>query len=78
MEGGGCREVEVVGVGGVVRGFFEWAFVWGDVDPHGGTSFGTITEFINATNTVRNDTFQLSFRPMFVAFISRWLSTALS
>ena len=30
------REVEQVGVGGVVRGFFEWAFVWGDVDPHGG------------------------------------------
>jgi hypothetical protein len=25
-----------VGVGGVVREFFEWAFVWGDVDPHGG------------------------------------------
>jgi len=23
-----------VGVGGVVREFFEWAFVWGDVDPH--------------------------------------------
>ena len=22
-------------VGGVVREFFEWAFVWGDVDPHG-------------------------------------------
>ncbi len=30
------REVEEVGVGGVVREFFEWAFVWGDVDPHGG------------------------------------------
>jgi hypothetical protein len=28
--------VEEVGVGGVVREFFEWAFVWGDVDPHGG------------------------------------------
>ena len=25
-----------MGVGGVVREFFEWAFVWGDVDPHGG------------------------------------------
>jgi hypothetical protein len=24
-----------VGVGGVVREFFEWVFVWGDVDPHG-------------------------------------------
>jgi hypothetical protein len=23
--------VEEVGVGGVVREFFEWAFVWGDV-----------------------------------------------
>ena len=30
------REVEEVGVGGEVREFFEWAFVWGDVDPHGG------------------------------------------
>ncbi len=30
------REVEEVGVGGVVREFFEWSFVWGDVDPHGG------------------------------------------
>ncbi len=30
------REVEEVGVGGVVGEFFEWAFVWGDVDPHGG------------------------------------------
>ena len=28
--------MEEVGVGGVVREFFEWAFVWGDVDPHGG------------------------------------------
>jgi hypothetical protein len=28
--------VEEVGVGGVVREFFEWTFVWGDVDPHGG------------------------------------------
>ena len=27
---------EEVGVGDVVREFFEWAFVWGDVDPHGG------------------------------------------
>ena len=25
-----------MGVGGLVREFFEWAFVWGDVDPHGG------------------------------------------
>jgi hypothetical protein len=30
------RDVEEVGVGGEVREFFEWAFVWGDVDPHGG------------------------------------------
>jgi hypothetical protein len=30
------REVEEVNVGGEVREFFEWAFVWGDVDPHGG------------------------------------------
>ena len=30
------REVEEVGVGGEVREFFEWTFVWGDVDPHGG------------------------------------------
>ncbi len=30
------REVEEVEVGGEVREFFEWAFVWGDVDPHGG------------------------------------------
>jgi hypothetical protein len=28
--------VEEVNVGDVVRGFSEWAFVWGDVDPHGG------------------------------------------
>ena len=27
---------EEVGVGDVVREFFEWAFVWGDVDPHDG------------------------------------------
>ena len=26
-----------MGVGDVVREFFEWAFVWGDVDPHGGS-----------------------------------------
>ena len=26
--------VEEVNVGDVVRGFSEWAFVWGDVDPH--------------------------------------------
>ncbi len=25
--------MEEVGVGDVVREFFEWAFVWGDVDP---------------------------------------------
>ena len=30
------RDVEKVRVGDVVRGFFEWAFLWGDVDPHGG------------------------------------------
>ena len=24
-----------MGVGDVVREVFEWAFVWGDVDPHG-------------------------------------------
>ena len=30
------RDVEEVKVGNVVRGFFEWAFVWGDVNPHGG------------------------------------------
>ena len=30
------REVEEVKVGGEVREFFEWTFVWGDVDPHGG------------------------------------------
>ena len=28
--------MEEVKVGDVVRGFFEWAFLWGDVDPHGG------------------------------------------
>ena len=33
---GVCRDVEEVKVGDVVRVFFEWAFVWGDVDPHGG------------------------------------------
>ena len=27
---------EEVGVGDVVREVFEWAFVWGDVDPHVG------------------------------------------
>ena len=32
---GVCRDVEEVKVGDVVRGFFEWAFLWGDVDPHG-------------------------------------------
>ncbi len=28
--------MEGVGVGDVVREFFEWAFVWGDIDPHSG------------------------------------------
>jgi hypothetical protein len=32
----GCGRGAEVGVGSVVRDFFEWAFVWGDVDPHGG------------------------------------------
>jgi hypothetical protein len=36
VEEGVWRDVEEVKVGNVVRGFFEWAFVWGDVDPHGG------------------------------------------
>jgi hypothetical protein len=31
------REVEVVGVGDVASLFPAWAFVWGDVDPHGGS-----------------------------------------
>jgi hypothetical protein len=35
---GGCPSVSA-GVRGVVREFFEWAFVWGDVDPHGGVCF---------------------------------------
>ena len=30
------RDVKVVGVGNVVSLFFARAFVWGDVDPHGG------------------------------------------
>jgi len=30
------RDVEEVKVGDEVRGFSEWAFVSGDVDPHGG------------------------------------------
>ena len=36
VEEGVWRDVEEVNVGDVVRGFSEWAFVWGDVDPHGG------------------------------------------
>ena len=42
VEEGVWRDVEDVNVGEVVRGFFEWAFVWGpgdhDVadDPHSG------------------------------------------
>ena len=36
MDKGVIREVEDEGFRGVVRGFFEWAFVWGDVNPHGG------------------------------------------
>ena len=36
VEEGVWRDVEEVNVGDVVRGFFEWAFVWGDVEPHGG------------------------------------------
>ena len=36
VEEGVWRDVEEVKVGDVVRGFSEWAFVWGDVDPHGG------------------------------------------
>ncbi len=35
VEEGVWRDVEEVRVGDVVRGFFEWAFVWGDGDPHG-------------------------------------------
>ena len=34
VEEGVWRDVEEVNVGDVVRGFSEWAFVWGDVDPH--------------------------------------------
>ena len=30
------RGVEVVGVGDVASLFPAWAFVWGNVDPHGG------------------------------------------
>ena len=33
---GEWREVEVVGVGDLVRGLFAGELVWGDVDPHGG------------------------------------------
>jgi hypothetical protein len=36
VEEGVWRDVEEVNVGDVVRGFSEWAFVWGDIDPHGG------------------------------------------
>ena len=36
VEEGVWRDVEEVNVGDVVRGFSEVAFVWGDVDPHGG------------------------------------------
>jgi hypothetical protein len=36
VEEGVWRDVEEVKVGDVVRGFSEWALVWGDVDPHGG------------------------------------------
>ena len=36
LEEGVRRDVEEVNVGDVVRGFFEWAFVLGDFDPHGG------------------------------------------
>ncbi len=36
MEVGVWRDVEVVVVGDVVRGFFARALVWGDFDPHGG------------------------------------------
>ena len=34
VDEGVWRDVEEVNVGDVVRGFSEWAFVWGDVDPH--------------------------------------------
>ena len=36
VEEGVWRDVEEVWVGDVVSEFFEWAFLWGDVDPHGG------------------------------------------
>ena len=36
VEEGVWRDVEEVKVGDVARVFFEWSFVWGDVDPHGG------------------------------------------
>jgi hypothetical protein len=46
VEEGVWRDVEEVNVGDVVRGFFEWAFVWGDVDPHGGGLFGIGLRFV--------------------------------
>ena len=36
VEVGVRRDVEVVGIGNLLRGLFARALVWGDVDPHGG------------------------------------------
>ena len=35
VEVGVRRDVEVVGIGNLLRGLFARALVWGDVDPHG-------------------------------------------
>ena len=47
--------MEEVGVGGVVREFFEWAFVWGDVDPHFKKNAEKLI-VLNFTNSVKIDT----------------------
>jgi hypothetical protein len=51
------------GVGGVVREFFEWAFVWGDVDPHGGVSQSLKKTFITTVLTAEKKNKQPTHTP---------------
>jgi hypothetical protein len=48
-EVGAWRDVEVVGVGDVLRGLSAGALVWGDVDPHGG---GLATRYADGSTIV--------------------------
>ena len=55
--------MEEVGVGGVVREYFEWAFVWGDVDPHGGGLGACALEKVQWYFDFESDLFQHGGNP---------------